>query len=378
MTIAIDVRLLARGGFSGIEEYTRELIANLIKIGAAHRFLLFYNGMRRAPLPAAWRAAPNVAIVERRIPNRLLDASGRFLRWPCAETFFNADVLWSPHFNLLRTAKMPHVITFHDLSFLHHPHFFSRKQRLWHWLQDFRRQTREARRLIAVSNFTRSDLIRLCGVAEEKISVISSGVSSRFRQLPPDEIQRFRAASHVPFPFILFLGTLEPRKNVIAAIRAFSLLKQDVAFSDLRLVIAGKQGYRAAEILREARNSPARGAIIFWGPAKDEERPLLYNAASAFVYPSFFEGFGFPPLEAQACGTPTVIGDRTALAEVTGGSALCSNPWSVAELATALRIALTDAAQREKLIRRGLENSRRFTWQRAAAQTLAALQSVYE
>ena len=373
MRILIDVRVIGRGGASGIEEYARELVTTLLTVDHANEYILFTNSFRRKdPLPESWRTNPRVRIVNWHIPNKLLDASVRLFGVPAIDRLIPADIVFSPHFTILKAARAPRIITFHDLAFLHHPNFFRLRQRFWHWLQDYRRQAREAAHLISVSEFTKHDLIESLGIPEKKISAVRSGVSPRFRPLTKadPELEQFKKRRGLTFPFILSLGTLEPRKNVAATIRAFTLLKRENRFADLRLVIAGRRGWLYRNILREAASSPAHGHIIFLGPVAPHERVFLYNLASVFVYPSFFEGFGFPPLEAQACGTPVVVADRTSLAEVVGDSGIRVNPWRTEALADALRALLTEEALHRTLKEKGLANARGFTWENAAERTL--------
>ena len=318
---------------------------------------------RKHPLLKPYTLNPKV--INWRVPNRLLDASSSFLNWPKVDRLTGADLVFSPHFNILATAKAPRVITFHDLSFLHHPDFFSYRQRFWHWLQNFQKQAKRAAKIIAVSEFTKSDLVELLKIQPEKISVIHSGISEEFRRL---EIKD--QGLKINFPYFLYLGTLEPRKNVAAIIRAFNILKEGRQFQDYKLVLAGRPGWHYQEIFRAAAASPFQKDILFWGPVNNQERLLLYNKAKAFIYPSFFEGFGFPPLEAQACGTPVIVANRTSLPEILGESALYINPWRIDELAAAMKELTTNEMLRQQLITAGLANAKRFTWQKTAEQTL--------
>lgn len=337
-------------------------MASLRAIDRENQYDFFYNGLRSTPLN--FPGSPSV--INWNIPNKLLDASFHFLNWPPVDRFIKTDLVFSPHFNILKTSRAPRVITFHDLSFLHHPYFFSLKQRFWHWLQDAAGQAREARQIIAVSEFTKADLVHLLGIAPEKITTVYSGISEEFRRVP--------VADQDVRPFFLSLGTLEPRKNVPAIIQAFNILKQEAQFADWQLVIAGRPGWIHQRIDKEAARSPFRSDIIFTGSVPARERVLLYNVAKVFVYPSFFEGFGFPPLEAQACGCPVVASDRTSLPEVLGKSALLVNPWKSEELAMAMREAALNGRVRDRLVAAGLENAARFTWNAAARQTLEVFQ----
>lgn len=368
MRILADIRLLGRGKTSGIEEYARSLVDALIE-RREDEIALFYNGVKKAPLPERWIRDPRVTIIDRRMPNKLFDLLARLpAAAPDIERGLRPDVVLSPHFNILPRTSAPRVITFHDLSFLHRPDFFGMRHHLWHWLQDYRRQALGASRIVAVSEFTKSDLVNFLGVPEERIRVVHSGVSDIFRPQDAGRVADFREKRGLKRPFLLYLGTIEPRKNLCSAIRTFNLLKRDRGFADLELVLAGPRGWLYGEVLKEARNSAFCGDIRFFGQIGNKERPLLYAAAELFIYPSFFEGFGFPPLEAQACGTPVVVSDRTSLPEIFAGSALLADPWRIEEAADAARRLLTDTALREEAIRKGLANAARFRWPRVAGE----------
>lgn len=379
MNILIDIRLLARGGTTGIPGYTRELVNELIVNYPQHHYILFYNAFRKNPLPQSWRSASHVTIVQRSIPNRLLNLSYRFFKRPALP---KSDVIFSPHFNLLPATTTPRVITFHDLSFIHYPNFFSRQQKFWHQMQQYSEQAKTAAHLIAVSEHTRHDLTHVLGITEEKISVIYSGISGEFKPLPKNDpgLKSFATTFGLTRPYILFFGTIEARKNPIALIRAFAQLKNNPAFKDHELVLAGGTGLHISEIKEEVRRSGVAKDIRFLGRIADENRVYLYNLARAFVLPSFFEGFGFPPLEAQACGVPVVSSGRTSLGEILNGageSAIETSPWRPAELALALEKIEADSALRKRLIEAGIKNAARFTWKKAAEQTLAVLTKVH-
>lgn len=373
--IIIDLRLLGKGGTSGIEEYTASLVSELLKLDQADTFFLFYNGFRKAALPPYWLL--NREVYAGRIPNKLLEASSRFLSWPKVENFLRGDMVFSPHFNVIATG-LPHVVTFHDLSFMHHPDFFSRRQKTWHWFQHAEATARRAAKIIAVSEFTKSDLTELFNINPDKIQVIYSGISEQFRKIAAGDtsLSAFREKRQLYHPIILYLGTIEPRKNVISIISAFAALKEDERYKDFELVIAGQPGWLFESTLKEAKRSAVSADIRFLGKILPAERVLLYNLAHIFVYPSFFEGFGFPPLEAQACGVPVIASNRTSLPEVLGNSAILVDPWKLDQILGAMRLLIDNAGKRERYILAGLENAKKFTWEKAAKETKLVFQEV--
>lgn len=377
MNIAIDARLLSRGGYTGIEEYASQMIEAILKSDRRNHYFLFYNGFSKARAPELWLKSPNATVLDYRVPNKIFDLSARLFNRPKLENFCPADLIYSPHFNIAATNK-PRVVTFHDLSFLHHPDFFSIRHKLWQWLQNYRKQALDAREIIVNSEFTKNDLMELLKIPEEKITVIYPGLREEFKPIPKNspELITFKEKYHLGFPFILFLGTLEPRKNIQAAIRAFTQIKNDAEFKDYKLIIAGKRGWLYQEIIKEAKQSPSSRDIIFWGPVNPEEKILLYNAAELFVYPSFFEGFGFPPLEAQACGLPVIAAERTSLPEILGNSAILIDPWRLDRMAQAIKTILNESRLYDDLRAKGLANSKKFRWP-AAAQKLIGVFKKY-
>lgn len=378
MNVLIDVRLLSPGHHSGIEEYTRHLVSGLLEQGTSHHFKLFYNGRRKVLLPSAWLVHPRAETIDWRLPNKFLDASFRFFDRPRLASKFNSDLVFSPHFNYLSPGSSPLLLTIHDLSFLHYPEFFSRRQRLWHF-RSARHQIRRAAHIIADSLFTKSDLLEFFNLDDSQVSVIYPGLSSEFKVLEfPGSESRLSALSrkyNLFRPFLLYLGALEPRKNVDALVRAFNLLSSKLEFKNFDLVLAGGKGWLHQDIMREINLSPVRERIKVIRSVLPEERVLLYNKAKAFVYPSFFEGFGFPPLEAQACGLPVVAADRTSLPEILGSSALLVDPWDVSKLAEAISEAVFNEASRQRLISAGRENCQRFSWPNTAKQVLKLIES---
>lgn len=375
MNILIDIRLLARSGTTGIPGYTRDLIQTFLREFPEHHYTLFYNGLSAEPLPADWLEHPNVSVVQKHLPNRLLDLSFRLFNAPRLEQFAprqKPEILFSPHFNLLPHTETPRVITFHDLSFLHYPQFFSTEQKIWHRLQRYAKQAQAAKRIIAVSEFTKNDLSSFLSIPSEKISVIYPGISPTFEHIAAADgrLKAFRIEQKLNKPFILYLGSLEPRKNLPLLIRAFDIFHSDTRFQDYELVLAGRDGFQSSQLHRLADTLPSRNAIRFLGPIKDDERVLLYNCARSFVFPSWFEGFGFPPLEAQACGVPVLSSNRTSLAETLAASAILFDPWNISVLADALKAIESDNKLRENIISAGFENSKRFSWTTAAYKTL--------
>ena len=277
-----------------------------------------------------------------------------------------ADLLHAPAFVGPLWAPCPQVITIHDLSFLRYPEYFRRGNRLY-----LRALTgiacRRAAAVIAVSNFTATEAVKLLNVPADRVHTIYHGIDPRFRPLPHDEIARFRHEKGLPDRFILHMGTLEPRKNIAQLVRAFALLRDP----ELHLVLAGGRGWLYGEIFAEVERLGLKSRVHFPGYVAATTQTLWYNAAHTFAYISNYEGFGFPVLEALACGTPTLTASTTSLPEAGGDGALTAPPDDAAAIAEGLHRLQTDAALRAELRQRGLAHAAQFSWSKTAHQTAA-------
>jgi len=376
MNIGIDIRVLARGTRTGVEEYTINLLSELLPLEPKINFKLFYNAYQKVQLNYPWLSLNNVQLKDFRIPNRLFFMAARYANQPRVDKLLGGfDLYFNTHFfTAPLSVGFRKVITFHDLSFERYPYFFSRRKRLWQrFLMAAQQEAKKADKIIAVSQSTKDDLINLYGLEPGKIKVIYSGVGKQFRPLKQGSEASIRILAskyNLPDKFVLYFGTIEPRKNLIGLIKAFELLRAKL---DLKLVIAGAKGWLEQDVFRVARESKYRSDIFFTGFVEEIDKPALYNSAELFVYPSFFEGFGFPPLEAMACGLPTIVSHTSSLPEVVGQGALMIDPYNIDELAWAMEMALTDNDLREHLIKKGIEQAKKFSWPRCARETLKVL-----
>jgi len=385
MKIGIDIRCLSAGRHSGVEEYIYNLLPNLFLAGQRDQFCLYYNSYKR-PLPAFaqyWSTFPNVRIVEQRVPSKALNAAFWSVRRPFVDRLLgDIDVLFFPNLTFFSASTAtPYVLTFHDLSFEYFPRFFNPYRRLWHFLINPREKAREAAGIIAVSHSTAQDITNLYGIGENKINPIYLGLSPLFQNRPAylssqlATTDAWRVRQHYQLgekPFILYLGTLEPRKNLVSLIRAYNEFRKRSQL-DYDLIIAGAKGWSYQNIFRVARQSPFAGNIHFPGSIADQDKPGLYRMASLFVFPSFFEGFGLPPLEALASGTPVICSGSTSLLEIFGSHSLLVNPYDLSELAWAMERVLTDQRLRESLVNKGRQYAQQFHWGSTAEKTLAVL-----
>jgi len=259
----------------------------------------------------------------------------------------------------------PFVVTVHDLSFLYYPQGFRAVNRSY--LRLFSRQSlRRAQRVIAVSASTKRDLIQCYGVPTDRIDVVYNGVDPAFQPLPADQVACFRARHRLPDRFVLFVGTLEPRKNVTGLIEAYARLPRGRP----PLMLVGGKGWLYDQIFGRVEALGLGDEVHFVGYVPAEDLPWWYNAAELLVYPSLYEGFGLPPLEAMACGTPVVTSSAASLPEVVGQAGLLVDATNTEILAAAIQRALDDQAWRTEMKVAGPARARFFTWRETAVRTV--------
>jgi glycosyltransferase involved in cell wall biosynthesis len=381
MIIAIDIRCLMNPNYSGVSQYTYNLLDNIFKIDKQNQYKLFYNSSQDISENLPKFDYPNVEFYGFKYPNKLLNSAFLLLNYPKIEKMIkSADLFFIPNLNFCSlTEKMPKALTIHDLSFERYPDFFSRKQRLWHKLLNPKRLSEQSQKIITDSQSTKNDLIDLYNLAPEKIRVIYPGINHETYKPLDKSLPKFRQCKekyNLPEKFILYLGTIEPRKNIEGIIEAFNLAKrQNPDLADLHLVITGGTGWKTKHIFQTARKSPCSEQIHFIGYLPESHKRYLYNLAELFIFPSFYEGFGLPVIEAQACATPVIAGLNSSFPEVLENSAILVKPDNITEISQAISQILTIPELKQELIQKGLINSQRFSWQTCAHETLAYLLS---
>ncbi|MDW8396007.1 MAG: glycosyltransferase family 1 protein [Anaerolineae bacterium] len=370
---------------AGIARLTRELVRALLALESPHQISLFVMG----------RPAPSVPIANlintRHLPLRVSRWSDRWLYrlWfrarlavPVQLFAGTCDLYHATDFVLppLRAGTRS-VLTVHDLSFERDPE--SAPPRLLPFLRRIVPDSvRRATHVIADSAATARDLETLYGTPAHKISVVYSGVDQRFSPYR-DTLYMQRRRSYVlrrygigDQPFVLTVGTLQRRKNHLRLVQAFARVCHSWRCPEVQLVIAGGKGWLYDEVLEAVHQLGLRERVRFVGYVEDDDLPHLYRAASVFAFPSLYEGFGLPPLEAMASGVPVVASNVSSLPEVVGDAGALVDPLDVSALAEALEQALCDEAWRARCMARGLERAAHFTWQRAAEQVLGLYESV--
>lgn len=383
MRIGVDIRCLMDGKRTGVEEYTLGILQAMIRSAPQDTFVLFANSRKPMRLPAF--SAPNVAFRTFRYPNKLFNLSLKVARWPALDTLAGGvDVFFVPSIRLapLR-ASCPLVLTVHDLSFVRHPQFFSFERRMWHTLMEPKALAQRATAVIAVSEATAQDIAALYDVPKTRVTVVPSGipeflshasVESVARMVSEQDVQRCKQRYRLPERFLLFLGTLEPRKNLDGLLDAYALVR--TAGFPHSLVLAGVRGWVDEGFFTRLQHHPYREDIVLTGFVEDADKPVVYQLADLFVYPSFYEGFGFPPLEALACGTPVVTSFNGAIPEIAGAWAALVNPYDPEEIAMVIAERLRSPASVPPEISEGIRE--RYSWERAGKETLNVLHRAAE
>jgi glycosyltransferase involved in cell wall biosynthesis len=371
MRIAIDYSA-AVNQRAGVGRLVRNQVLALAEVDHENDYRLVYARPNRGSLPQFPRGK-NFARREVGVRERWLTIMWHRAKMPLPADWFSGrvDLYHSPDFVLPPLRHAHGILTVHDLAFLMRPE--CAHPRLRAYLEEVvPRSVRRADFIIADSENTRNDLVVLLGVPPEKIAVVPGGVEDSFAPVT-DQAQIGRVRRHLGVgdaPFILAIGVLEPRKNLNRLMDAFAALKQRGNVpADLKLVLAGGKGWLFDGIFEHYGASPVRNDIVLPGFVPDELLPALYSAAEVFAFPSLYEGFGLPILEAMACGTPVVASRASCMPEVAEGAALLIDPARVDGLVDALERAITDTSLRDDLIARGRERAAQYTW-RGAAQSL--------
>jgi glycosyltransferase involved in cell wall biosynthesis len=373
--IAIDAQKLsfARSYQSGgISRYSYHLLAELRLLAVGHSIEAFApradddpglasTGSFRIVETGAWTERPIGRIIWEQA-YFAMRAAGRF------------DLVHGLAFALPIAWRGKALVTILDLSFLRFPHLFNRGNRIYLGVAA-RLAARQARRVLTISEHGRQEIVRLLGVRPDRVTTTYCGVDRRFQPLPAAEVEAFRRHRQLPARFVLYLGTLEPRKNVPTLLRAYARVRSLMPDSP-PLVLAGARGWLYEDTIQTIDRLSLRESVLLPGFVPDEEQPRWYNAATVFAYPSLYEGFGLPPLEAMASGTPVVTSNASSLPEVVGSAGLLVNPLDDEALALAIVRLLEDAGERERLRAAGLEQARRFSWPRMAQTTLGCYEEV--
>ena len=368
MTVCIDISPAVHRR-AGIGRYAQELATALAGNSGDLRYSVFYNNSGEGRPGAPLDRLPACPIPLQDKPWRARVAASHWLGRSLDGMFPGARLFHATDHVLPRFRRLPAVFTLHDLAFRVLPGAFPVAHRSYMRLM-MPRFLKSAAVIIAVSESTRRDAERLYRVPAGRIRVIHPGVSARFRPPPPEAVRELRSRMQLPERFLLCVGTLEPRKNLRRLLEAFRHLK--VQQASLKLVLAGRRGWLNRDLDRVLASKGLAGEVILPGYVPDEDLPALYGAAEAFVYPSLYEGFGSPVLEALACGAPVVTSRVSSLPEVAGECAVYVDPRDARSIAQGLSRILSDPGLRATLRATGPVRALTFNWERAARETQVA------
>jgi glycosyltransferase involved in cell wall biosynthesis len=365
---------------TGVGHYTRELILRLPEVDPRTTYIAWYLNARRLVRPWRWDRTlfprrPNLRERWTPIPATWFERASLRFEQPPLERLLRFDVLFAPNFVPPPTRTSRLVVTVHDLAFRRFPETAPAATR--RWLRRLDRTVRRAAEIIVPSEATRTDLLDLGPVDADRVTVIHHGIDHhRFRPAPPEDVRRVRRRYGIDRPYLLFVGGIEPRKNLPALLRAYASLPGDLRPA---LVLAGAsvpwhpEGRTALTEALGRLPAEALSRVVLTGYLGDPDRAPLYTGAEALAFPSRYEGFGFPVLEAMACGTAVVTSDVSSLPEIAGEDAVLVDPDDDTSIADGLRRVLEDDSLRARLREAGPARAARFSWDDAARSTAEVL-----
>lgn len=371
MRIGIDYTPAIRQG-AGVGRYTRALFEALIRLDQQDEFVLYFNYQRGDRPPPAFPGRKNVVERPLGLPDRWLTIMWHRLHLPIPIDLVTGpvDVFHFPDFVVPPVRHGHKVVTVHDLSFLLHPETADEGLRAY-LERAVPQSVRSADFVLVDSANTENDLVVLLDVDPARIAVVYPAVDPSFRVIEDGAVLgAVRHKYNLNFPFILWVSTIEPRKNLPRLFEAYARLKRDLGITH-RLVIAGGLGWMYESVFQAVEELALGDSVIFLGRVPDEDLPALYNLADVFAYPSLYEGFGLPVLEAMACGAPVVTSNTSSLPESVGDAGLMARPTDVDGIAEAIAQVLTNPTLRDDLSRRGIERARLFTWEASAEKVLS-------
>jgi len=358
MKIGVDIRSLMHEKRTGVGEYTYELLNAVFSLDHDNQYYLFYNSYQDVSknIPT-WQQA-NVHYVVKHWPNKLFNLL-IWLKLIKLDKLFKVDVWFSPNLDFTNLSKkVKHILTLHDLSFEFLPECFSKKRQWWHKFLNPKKQSQRADLVLTPSENTKRDVSDTYGV--KQVKVLYPGLSEL------KSSGGIKKKYDLPDKFILYLGTIEPRKNIAGIIQAYKQLGD----KEYTLVIAGSKGWKYEKIMQEIETTEG---VQYIGYVAAADKAALYQAASLFVYPSLYEGFGFPVLEAMAQAVPVITSSRSSLPEVVGSAVYLVNPNNVAEITRGMKSILSDEKLRDILVNMGKEQAGKFSWQKTAQEFIQLL-----
>jgi glycosyltransferase involved in cell wall biosynthesis len=360
MRVAIDARKLRD---FGIGTYTRNLLRHLARLDCDTEYVLLCHP---ADLGVAAQLGRNFRGVLEAAPNYSLREQ---IHVPWVLRRERPDVFHSPHYVLPTATRCASVVTIHDCIHLMFPQYLPGRAAYAYARAAMWSAARRSHRILTVSEASKRDIMRFFNVPADKVVVVYNAIDERFRTVPAEEdIERVRERYQLHSGFVLYVGNIKPHKNLVRLIEAFDQLRQR-GFDDMKLLIIGDEISKLPALRRAVHTHKLHKHVRFLGYLPDETLAVLYRLAAVFVFPSLYEGFGLPPLEAMACGTPVVTSNVSSLPEVTGDAAVLVDPYDVESIVAGIERVLTDPDLRERLKARGIARAREFSWEQSVART---------
>jgi alpha-1,3-rhamnosyl/mannosyltransferase len=367
--VVIDGRTI-QDHFPGIARYTFNLTGALTQIASSLEMALLYN-----PSATSTRLAlPNLRLIA--CPTSPFSIQQQW-QVPRQLHQVQATVYHSPYYLMPYRPGLPTVFTCHDLIPLIYPEYFTSTQRLIYRLAHAL-ALRTAQVTIAVSHSTQADLLRHLRIDPQRIVVVHEAADEHFAPQSPEAIATLKRKCVLPDRYVLYFGSNKPHKNLVRLVRAWQIANVKYQMSNVKLVIAGHWDNWHAEVKRLVEEQNMQDCVVFTGPVNEADLPALYSGATLFVFPSLYEGFGLPVIEAMACGTPVVCSNTSSLPEAAGDAALLIDPLDVNALAETIGRVLASQELRQYLREKGLAQAARFSWQQTAQQTLIAYNNVIQ
>lgn len=363
MRIGVNTRLLLNSKLEGIGRFTHELMSRIVKNHPEHEFVFFFDRPYDEQFIYAKNVIPVVLKPQARHP--FLYYLFTEIAIPQALKKYKCDVYFSPDgLGSLRT-KVPTIIAFHDLAFLHYPEFIKKIDK-WHYQKYFPQFARKAKQIVAVSEYTKSELITHYQINPDKIDVVYNGVSDAYKPLGYEEKKQIKAKYTDGCEYFLFVSAIHPRKNVINLLKAFVKFKR-FQNTKMKLLMVGRMAWKTSEIEEAKALMPYKEDVIWTGYLDIEELAKVTASAYALVYPSLFEGFGIPIADAMACNVPVITSTTSSMPEVGGDAALYADPTVVEDIAAQLSFMYKDELLRNKLITACAPQVAKFSWDNSAA-----------
>ncbi len=371
MRILVDIRHLNSPEPSGVGEYTLQLLRTLFDIDKVNEYILLSSG-KTVTNHFSTLSNPSVRCVHLPLPNKLLNARIILLQHPHFNWYIREaiDLIFLPNLNVVSLpTDIPTILTIHDVSWKFFPELYSKKMQLWHRVLRPEQLMHSARHIISPSESTTQDVIDTFSISPARLTTIPHGVDPMYSDKMQARDHGVRSRYKLPKRFALFVGTLEPRKNLLALIEGIKQYRRSFN-DDISLVLVGKWGWKSTQLRHRLWKRDVKDWIHPIGYIPAQDKPAFYRSAQIFTWPSLYEGFGLPVLEAMACGTPVITSRNSSLPELTNDAAILLDPYNSDDMTSAIKHLLRSQPLQQRLRTRGLEQAKHYSWIQTAQRTL--------